>query len=62
MEGENNRQGSLRSKALLVRLLPREKMPRGLFILLMAVSAWLVLALLVFAVISVLHSWGSGAS
>ncbi|HVW93060.1 MAG TPA: hypothetical protein VHB74_10685 [Devosia sp.] len=56
MEGENNRQSSLRSKTLLVRLWPREKMPRGLFILLMAVSAWLVLALLVLAAITVLHS------
>jgi hypothetical protein len=56
MEGENNRQSSLRSKTLLVRLWPREKMPRGLFILLMAVSAWLVLAMLVLAAITVLHS------
>lgn len=54
MVGENNRQESAWSKALLVRLMPREKMPRGLFILLLAVGAWLALALLVLGGLTIL--------
>jgi hypothetical protein len=54
MVGENNRQESLWSKALLVRLVPREKMPRGLFILLLAIGAWFALALLVLGGMTIL--------